>query len=229
MKHSNKAASITFNITIPAEIIREFFDGQAKVESARHGGSGSSILSSLVQLLGPVVVPLLMNSMGSSQSVRVPQPLPRKDEKSSCEKSSNESSEEKPDIIISLVSNPDCSHEVKVEAKPQSSEEKSVCSSEVVKSCEEKPRRPAYSEDGGVSSLNLSDLASSGGLANMMKMFEPMLSGLRLGFGDIHVSNRPQESDKSSGSKPNESLVEEKCSEEPSKSSDCDHVSEKSD
>lgn len=208
----NDSASINFSVNVPPDVIREYFDGLAKVETAKHKPAVSTSSgfnwSSLVPLLGPIVIPLLTEHFKSSKpapSVRVPESrYPRH----SCDQTE---SDKQPDIVISFVQPPsdesDDSTDSSVNAKSEEFDtskdntKESESPTEVPKvESDKKPKRPAYEEGDNVMHLNLANLGAglggegAGGLGEMMKMLGPMFQGLTSGlngFGQAPVATEP--------------------------------------
>lgn len=206
------AASITLNFNLPPEVIREYFDGLAKVESAKRSGSDKSFDWSSLLAFAPLLLPVLSNlskSYESPKPVRVPEKFSEsKEQVPKC--SDVDTSEGKPDIVISFVQKPVDSPvsepKVLLESTPeQKSESSEVKESDAEKSSVEeskdkkvedekktaaKPRRPVY-QDGDNVVLDLKDLTGAFGanggapLVDMMKMFGPMMEGLMGGMGGM--------------------------------------------
>lgn len=110
------SASITFNVNVPPEVIKEYFDGLAKVENAKHTPASPSMLSgfdwtSLAPILFPLLIQYLSSSGNSSSTsslsekyrspVRVPES--RSDVRSRVSESKDN---DKPEIVISFVQKP---------------------------------------------------------------------------------------------------------------------------
>ena len=194
------SASITFSVNVPPEAIREYFDGLAKVETAKRpaastekGFDWSSLLN-----LAPVLLPFLLKSIDSKvfeptgPSVRVPE------SKSDVRSSTVSDAESKPDIVISFVQKPskDAAEADSVKDAEDSETSKSSDSdatstvedkkddvSEKKSEAEASRKRPVY-QDGDNVVVDLKDFAS-GGLGDMMKMFAPMMEGLMGNMGGM--------------------------------------------
>lgn len=214
------AASITLNFNLPPEVIREYFDGLAKVESAKRPESDKSFDWSSLLAFAPLFVPFLSN-LSKSYEPRTPVRVPEKfgESKQQDPKSSDvDISEGNPDIVISFVQKPvdspvtehkillESTHEQKSESnevKESDTEKLSVEESKDKKVEDEnktaKPRRPVY-QDGDNVVLDLKDLTGSfsgngnAPLVDMMKMFGPMMEGL---MGGITAGMSQPKSDKS--------------------------------
>lgn len=76
----NNTASITLNLSLPKEIIKEYFDGMAKVEAAK---KHSTDLSSLAFLI-PIVTPLLASYLTPSKSTEKKVENNKKEDSSVC-------------------------------------------------------------------------------------------------------------------------------------------------
>lgn len=106
MSH-NDAASITLNLTLPQGVIKEYFEGMAKVETAKHPPGGGKSSFDMTSLLGlaPLLIPLLSgcSKQGDSCPIRVPESKPEIKEKTmgQCPNADN-SCELKPDVVISF-------------------------------------------------------------------------------------------------------------------------------
>lgn len=184
------AASITLNFNLPPEIIKEYFEGLAKVEATKRGPESDKKFDwSSLLAFAPLFVSILSSlskSSESSKSVRVPEKYPESKEgaHSGSVRSSDVESENKPDIVISFVQKPVESAPVEVKMSVESCLEEKLENSEVnesddnkspakeVKDQEEnkleeekktstaKPRRPVY-QDGDNVVLDLKDLTGT--------------------------------------------------------------------
>lgn len=200
-------ASINFNITLPPKIIREYFDGLAKVEEAKHSTNQSSDfdLSSLLSL-----APLILSVIGGLSSGAAKTPASTFEHSKSglkcksfpetkcvfeckpCPESDNEktSFEIGPELVVSFgspvekQSGTDCevpegSDEPKLKEKCEDEQEKKV-----------QPKNKAVYQDLTnvvVDLKNLTGGAGSPDLTEMMKMFGPVMEGLLGGINQINV------------------------------------------
>lgn len=209
----NDSASINFSVNVPPEVIREYFDGMAKVETAKHpvpvATPAGFNWTTLIPMLAPLVVPFLTKSFESSTPVtpiRIPEPR--------CESrrsSEHTEGDKQPDIVISFVQKAteetqqkkaECEADTPVEeVKNEVLEDVINDKIELTESSkveeEKKPKRPSYDEGENVMHLNLANLGAGlggeggGGLGEMMKMLGPMFQGLTSGlngFGQLPVS-----------------------------------------
>ena len=212
----NDSASITVNFTLPPEVIREYFTGLAKVETAKHSSeSGKSFDWSTLLAFAPLFMPLLTNMMKSSDlssaaesvtkkateskqsSVRVPEPHNECTAKTSSEETPNATCDTKSEVVISFTRKPteeattetklEVEHsttdkEAKAECKDDEKKSDSVVENKTESTVTSVKKRPVY-QDGDNVVLDLKDLTGalgngSGGIADMMKMFAPMMEGL---------------------------------------------------
>ena len=217
-------ASITLNFSLPPEVIKAYFEGKAKVESAKHSsGSSNSFDWSSLLAFAPLILPLLSTLSKSTESSNKSPSTTRKSQqthaspftqteevvkpsettKDSCDV------EIKPEIRISFSQTPcesvvtnqkdkdleftsldsDSECDSPTETKDVKEEKKVEVSTD--KNSTTKPRRPVY-QDGDNVVLDLKDLSSTFGgaangapLADMMKMFGPMMEGLMGGMGGM--------------------------------------------
>lgn len=72
-------ASITFNLTLPPEIIKEYFDGLTRVEAAKKATSDSN-LTSLLSTFGPAVVASCSTKSPVSKEEKKEDPVEKKDD-----------------------------------------------------------------------------------------------------------------------------------------------------
>ena len=79
LKSAAESASIAFNVTIPPQVVREYFDGQAKVEAAKRRESSSfdwSGVGSALLALAPLLAPLAVSYLSSSAQEKESTPKP---------------------------------------------------------------------------------------------------------------------------------------------------------
>jgi len=215
----NDSASISFNVNVPPEVIKEYFDGMAKVEAAKHSDSNSfgSIWSSLIPLIAPLAVPLISEQLGKSFGSRTPIRVPEPRRWSECsEKEKQGECDKQPEIVISFVQKPDVDNqEVSKEetdqstsnceekAKEEKCEEKKDETSTTKSSTEKSMKRPAY-EDDNMMHFDLGKIGAGfggeGGLSEMMKMFGPMFQGLTSGLGGLAQQTNNTEAPKMTSS-----------------------------
>ena len=77
MDNSSSSASVSFSVTLPADFVRTFFEGQAKVEAAKHGASesgSSDFLSQLLQACLPLIPHLLSGTTSKGTTEPIPKP-----------------------------------------------------------------------------------------------------------------------------------------------------------
>src|SRR5688572_13871716 len=104
-------ASITLNLSLPPEVIKAYFDGKAKVESAKHSsGSSSSFDWSSLLALTPLILPLLSNLSKSTESISSKMTecpsVTRKSQQTETDNSTCCDLEVKPEIVISFSQTP---------------------------------------------------------------------------------------------------------------------------
>lgn len=240
------AASISVNFTLPPEVIREYFDGMAKVESAKHTSSGSGFDWSSLLSLAPLVIPLLtdyMKPMGRSNSI-VRFPEPKTELVHHIANEDSDKSDTKPDIVISFMQKP--TELTTTSTETSDVEEEEHKKTDEMKECEKtdesvlagmtdgssvaaKPKRPVYQEgDNVVVDLkDFKDLAgtfsgdAAGSISEMMKMFAPMMEGLMGGINGMNMP-KPEETKPVATTDKNSELVETKQEECDSKESEDD-------
>ena len=198
----NDSASINFNVNLPPEVIREYFEGKAKVEAAKRPPAPessefkfSSLIPLLTPLLTPVITSLINQTLKSPTPLRVPEPITERHTERHAERDT-EIKEKEPNIVISFVQNPvedenlkDLVEELKSPVKDETPKE---AEKNIPSESDKLPRRPQYEESDNAVQLNLGNfgagLGGEGGLNEMMKMFAPMLQGLTSGLGGLGQS-----------------------------------------
>lgn len=221
-RSSNSAASINFNVNVPTDVIREYFDGLAKVEAAKASVHKSDTdWSSLLLKFAPLLVPLLSKSLGTEGLSNYINPETLANCASACANSEN-SDLTPPPVVISFVqksSNSDSKKEETEsskkeetkESKKEETKDESSNKEDSSKKEDKKGKKPSYQESD--IQFDLSSLGNAnGGIADMMKMFAPMLQGFTSGFPanlqpkDSESSKSTEESDKEEKS-PEENFV----------------------
>jgi hypothetical protein len=205
----NDSASFNINVTVPPVIVREFFDGLSKVESAKHppqseGVDWSSVLTGLASF-APIALQLLSSSVGESdEEVRKPSKLSRptvvrqKDEKDGFK-----------DVVVKFVqttsdkktecceSEKECKEKVCDPYETNCTDDlqcDDVCKNTCEGVCEVPKEKKDASEkksetpsvkwtppkymDAEPIEIDLNSFGKGGGIADMMKMFMPMMQGL---------------------------------------------------
>ena len=158
--NNNNSASISFNINVPSTVIREYFDGLAKVEKAK--GDNSSDMSTLTEWL-PLIIPFIKD-YGESKDNSIEELVSPRENK------------------ISFVQS--------VETKNEEKCEEEKCEKEEKKEGGKIKRVPApsYDEEDEVS-FDFGKIGAGfkkeGGLGDMMKMFAPMFQELTSGLGNM--------------------------------------------
>ena len=216
------AASITLKVSCPPEIIREYFDGLAKVEAAKH--SPGIDLSGIASVVAPFLVSFLSG-------------LSKESSKSSKKSKSKTDKTDPSNIIVSVVhsaNNDNSSRLVKLESEEIKEEEveekvekkvdkevKEEVKGEVKEEEKKKPeyKKPVY-QDGDNIVLDFNNIAGAFGGANgpngasitdMMKMFAPMMEGLMGGMAaaTTKTEQSPKSAEQSTEQSTNEVSVSE--------------------
>lgn len=236
---NDDSASVTFKVTLTPAVVKEYFEGLAKVEEAKRSNQ-SNDWACVSQFL-PLIVPILSNvaksyvSGGMKCPVRMPV-LRSVEQDQECEDSlDSESTDSKQDIVITLMKKPSAtdsepsesiapckeivtSEQVKKESsdKTELQEDNSDKKSESVSAA--KPKRPMY-QDGENVVVDISGFTNAfsggngGGFSDMMKMFGPIMEGMMGGM----AAQKPDDSSKpkeSSTTTPTTSPTDEKKSSE---------------
>lgn len=172
----NESASINFNINIPSGIVKEYFNGMAKVESAKHSCSSESIWASVIPIIAPFVMPLITGQT-STGHIKTPKP---KESPIEC------STADEKNIIIDLIKETENPIAVNRTYDSENEEKKDESKQEVLEEIPSKKtvKKPIY-EDGGMMHFNLGNGLGEGGLEEMMKMFGPMFQGLTSGLSNM--------------------------------------------
>lgn len=208
---SRKKTSAVLSITLPPEAIKEFFDGLAKVESAKHAPTSSFDWSSLLSMAS-ILLPIISSYSKSSEqcsNVRVPeQHASSQCPVSPCSESGTAHVEIKerqngssPEIVVSFAPKETKTETLEVECSKESCDEsKETTDTEVPKKSETtvKPKRPVY-QDGDNVVLDINSLSGAfsgangaGGIADMMKMFSPLMEGLMGGMNGMNPLMKPE-------------------------------------
>jgi len=200
----NDIASVTFNFVLPPEVIKEYFEGMAKVEAAKHPPESSKSFD-LTSLLGlaPMLLPFLSNLTKESETnskTTIPESVPKETVKSINTDGS------KPDIVISFVqksvdekdSKNECSTSEtcdSVQIKKESPKEMEKTDETVESDSTERKvemthssgvtgctlKRPVYQE-GDTVVLDFKKLgaalAGSGSMNDMMKLISPVMDNI---------------------------------------------------
>ena len=228
MSHSD-SASFSVNFNIPPEVIEKYFDGLAKVESAKHRPQPSNTSgfdwSSLIGLL-PICVPMiaaLSSSFASEKMVKSPVAARSKrdniDDEIITQKLDDQATvietiiqtlniePNSNELVASIVSDVIDRVNDQVESVLKSEEVKvdpliGAKSSEIkletpaaTPEKSDKGKRPSYTEESTTLPVNplMAGLGSGengmAGMADMMKMFEPLMGGLLGAMGNPNGFN----------------------------------------
>lgn len=217
---SNESASLNFNINIPSGVVREYFDGLAKVEAAKPKPQSSSFDWSSLASIASMLIPLL-SQLSSDDSTNICSPKAKPKTKAvkvkldgddvrgilkhiidtqladDKDESSDDLCEE--DVCQGNI----CKAETPEEDKPKenkSEEDKSKEDKpgEKVEAKEDKLKiRPVYDDDELPQLKHFNggsqlniDMNNMGGFGDMMKMFMPMMQGI---VGEMGEDNKIRE------------------------------------
>ena len=205
VKHATKdSASVNFSINVPPSIIREYFDGLAKVETAKHKVPESKGFdwSSLIPLVVPFVTPLITKSLESSPSetkIRVPERKPTVIPVS-------QESDSHGGVVIAFSKKPVDEDQEKSEEEtptcekkeePEEPEEPEDCTNvkewisgewkPVDVKQEKNTKKPSYEEGDNIMEFSFGT-EERGNIGEMMKMLGPMLKGLT---SELNVFGNP--------------------------------------
>lgn len=224
----NDSAYVDFTVNVPPEVIREYFEGLAKVEAAKRAVPNKStstinwwnyVPPSLIQAVGQMLLEYLKTDQ-STTSVRTPEPFLQNRCTGTAQTTSVRTSEPFLQNLSSQTRTSEESVPVKSEESTQSNDECEVnnvvdsvkveetketetsCTSTTKQESEKKPKRPSYEEGENVMRLNLGNLGSGlggeEGLNEMMKMLGPMFQGLTSGLNAFGQTQGQTEVEKSS-------------------------------
>jgi len=169
--NNNNSASINFNINVPCSVIKEYFNGMAKVEEAKNKNSVN--FSSLLSLL-----PLLLEKEKVESEEKQPNFKVKFVKENKEEKEEKEEEKEPVSLVLNLMGNEECEKEEEKEKEIK------------------KKIKPAYEEDNEMSfdfGKMKAGLEGKGGLGDMMKMFAPMLQELTSGIGNMTQTEEKSE------------------------------------
>lgn len=180
-KSSRNSASVNFNINVPTDVIREYFDGLAKVEAAKSSVNKSLDWSSLATAFTPFLAPVVSELVAKSLGGEVKYSESAANE--FCGEGCVTSSASSPEVLISFVQkdakNETAAENSNKEPAPEPKNDASQPKPGTAKNVNDsnKPKRPSYPE--GNIQFDLNSLGNHGGISEMMKMFAPMLQGLQ--------------------------------------------------
>jgi hypothetical protein len=196
----NDSASINFSINLPPEIIREYFDGLAKVENAHHSntrssGYDTSYLTGLLSFL----VPICTAYFTKPSSCKDTECFAPKDT-GKCIPVSENNKDTPIKVFIGTVGNDQSSHQSSKQTTQQSSQQSPEVKSTDKKVPEEKLPEQKVSEEnfseGNLPEGNLPEEQKTSetkeveidvgknGLSNMLKMLTPVMQELESSLGE---------------------------------------------